>query len=65
MSGRLTAAVVLGGCALLLASVLYLLVLIFELNPGLVGADGLAVTVLGVIALLAAAGMVIAITRLR
>lgn len=65
MSGRLTAGFVLGGCALLLAGVLYLLVLIFGLNPRLVGADGLAVTVLGVIALLAVAGMVIAIRRLR
>jgi hypothetical protein len=65
LSGRLTAGFVLGGCALLLAGVIYLLVLIFGVNPGLVGADGLAVTVLGVIALLAGGGMVIAITRLR
>ena len=49
----------------MLAGVIYLLVLIFGVNPGLVGADGLAVTVLGVIALLAGGGMVIAITRLR
>jgi hypothetical protein len=63
--GRLIAGFVLGGCVLMLGGAIYLVVLIFDLNPRLVGADALAVKVLGAIGLLAAGGIVITIRHLR
>jgi hypothetical protein len=63
--GRLVAVFALGGLVLLLVSALYLIYLIISLNPDLVGADAIAVKVLGAIGLLATGGIVITIRLLR
>jgi hypothetical protein len=62
---RVVALFGLGGLLLLLAGAVYLIWLIVELNPHLVGADATAVPTLAAIGLLAIGGILITIRLLR